>query len=73
MTRPWMRLLALLAPLARPVFAWNHGVVMAWGRQGLERHLADVLIGKPVSTVPEHASVTSGGTPGPDRSPAPES
>jgi uncharacterized protein YndB with AHSA1/START domain len=51
-TKPWMR---LLAPLARPVFAWNHGVVMAWGRQGLERYL------------------TSGETPGPDRSPAPAS
>jgi hypothetical protein len=70
--RPWMR---LLAPLARPVFAWNHGVVMAWGRQGLELHLAHVL-GKPVSTPSlsqGRASVTSGGTPGPDRSPAPES
>jgi len=37
-TKPWMR---LLAPLARPVFAWNHDVVMEWGRQGLERRLAE--------------------------------
>jgi uncharacterized protein YndB with AHSA1/START domain len=35
-TKPWMR---LIAPLARPVFAWNHNVVMDWGRQGLERKL----------------------------------
>ena len=31
-TKPWMR---LLAPLLRPAFAWNHGVVMEWGRKGL--------------------------------------
>jgi len=35
--KPWMR---LIAPLARPVFAWNHAMVMDWGRQGLERLLA---------------------------------
>lgn len=35
-TKPWMR---LVAPLARPVFAWNHRVVMEWGRQGLLRKL----------------------------------
>jgi uncharacterized protein YndB with AHSA1/START domain len=35
-TRPWMR---LLAPIARPVFAWNHGVVMGWGQEGLLRRL----------------------------------
>ena len=36
-TRPWQR---LLAPLARPVFAWNHNVVMGWGYEGLARKLA---------------------------------
>jgi hypothetical protein len=36
-TKPWMR---LIAPLARPVFAWNHNVVMEWGRRGLQRKLA---------------------------------
>jgi uncharacterized protein YndB with AHSA1/START domain len=36
-TQPWMR---ALAPLARPVFAWNHGVVMRWGLEGLTRKLA---------------------------------
>ena len=35
-TKPWMR---MIAPLARPVFAWNHGVVMNWGREGLTRLL----------------------------------
>lgn len=29
-----------LAPLARPVFGWNHDVIMEWGRQGLTRLLA---------------------------------
>jgi len=37
-TRPWQR---LLAPVLRPVFAWNHNVVMGWGQQGLSRKLAD--------------------------------
>ena len=36
-TRPWMR---IAAPLLRPVFAWNHGVVMRWGCEGLTRKLA---------------------------------
>jgi uncharacterized protein YndB with AHSA1/START domain len=31
-TQRWMR---PLVPVARPIFAWNHDVVMAWGRQGL--------------------------------------
>ncbi len=35
-TKPWMR---LVVPLARPVFAWNHRVVLEWGRQGLTRKL----------------------------------
>jgi uncharacterized protein YndB with AHSA1/START domain len=35
-TQPWMR---FVAPIARPVFAWNHGVVMGWGREGLNRLL----------------------------------
>ena len=36
-TRPWMN---LLATLARPLLAWNHAVVMAWGEEGLEQRLA---------------------------------
>jgi hypothetical protein len=36
-TRWWMN---LLAPVARPVFKWNHDQVMEDGRRGLERLLA---------------------------------
>lgn len=35
-TRRWMN---LLAPLARPVFRWNHDVVMGWGAEGVARRL----------------------------------
>jgi uncharacterized protein YndB with AHSA1/START domain len=35
-TRPWMN---AIAPLARPVFAWNHDVVMSQGEQGIRRLL----------------------------------
>jgi hypothetical protein len=36
-TKWWM---TLLSPLARPLFAWNHDVVMRRGREGLARRLA---------------------------------
>jgi hypothetical protein len=32
----WMK---WLAPVARPLFEWNHDVIMDWGRQGLVRRL----------------------------------
>jgi uncharacterized protein YndB with AHSA1/START domain len=35
-TKPWMR---LLTPVARPVFEWNHDVVMSWGASGLAKRL----------------------------------
>jgi hypothetical protein len=35
--KPWMR---VAAPLLEPVFAWNHGVVMRRGGEGLARWLA---------------------------------
>jgi uncharacterized protein YndB with AHSA1/START domain len=35
-TKPWMN---LLAPVARPVFKWNHDVVMGWGAEGLSKKL----------------------------------
>ena len=35
-TRPWTN---LLAPVARPLFKWNHDVVMDWGADGLARRL----------------------------------
>lgn len=40
-TKPWMN---LIAPLARPLFKWNHDVVMKWGAQGLARRLGAVVI-----------------------------
>ncbi len=36
--RPWMR---WLAPLAAPLYRWNHDAVMAAGGTGLARYLAD--------------------------------
>jgi hypothetical protein len=35
-TKPWMN---LLAPVARPVFEYNHDTVMHWGGEGLARRL----------------------------------
>jgi hypothetical protein len=35
-SRRWMN---LVAPLLRPVFAWNHAVAMRWGGEGLARRL----------------------------------
>lgn len=35
-TRWWMN---TLAPLAGPLFAWNHDVIMGWGEAGLREHL----------------------------------
>jgi uncharacterized protein YndB with AHSA1/START domain len=40
-TAPWMN---LLAPVARPVFAWNHDYVMRAGGEGLARHLSARLV-----------------------------
>lgn len=40
-TRPWMN---LLAPIARPLFAWNHDYVMARGGEGLARLLGVRLL-----------------------------
>ena len=40
-TQAWMN---LLAPVARPLFAWNHNVVMAWGGAGLARLLGAHLL-----------------------------
>ena len=36
-TKPWQR---RLAPIFRPVFTWNHSVVMGWGLAGLTAKLA---------------------------------
>jgi len=40
-TEPWMN---LLAPIARPLFAWNHDVVMRQGGEGLARRLSTRLV-----------------------------
>lgn len=34
--KTWMN---YLAPLARPIFKWNHDIVMSWGARGLEKRL----------------------------------
>lgn len=40
-TKTWMN---FIAPLARPLFRWNHDVVMSWGAKGLARRLGAVVI-----------------------------
>ncbi len=40
-TKAWMN---LLGPVARPVFAYNHDVVMRWGGEGLARRLGCNLL-----------------------------
>lgn len=40
-TKWWMN---LLAPIARPLFEWNHNVVMSWGAKGLSEKLGVSVI-----------------------------
>lgn len=40
-TKAWMN---LIAPLARPLFKWNHDIVMGWGAKGLARRLGIAVI-----------------------------
>src|SRR5437763_4783545 len=40
-TKRWMN---LLAPIARPLFEWNHNVVMSWGAKGLEKRLGASVV-----------------------------
>jgi hypothetical protein len=40
-TKAWMN---ALAPVARPVFEYNHNVVMRWGGEGLARRLGCNLL-----------------------------
>lgn len=35
-TKQWMK---RLAPIARPLFQWNHDVIMRWGAEGLAKRL----------------------------------
>jgi hypothetical protein len=39
-TKRWM---ILLEPLARPLFRWNHDVIMGWGAEGLSKRLGASL------------------------------
>jgi uncharacterized protein YndB with AHSA1/START domain len=43
-TKPWMN---VLSPIARPIFRWNHDVIMRWGEEGLNRYLAAINTHKP--------------------------
>ena len=40
-TKQWMN---LLAPIARPLFEWNHDVVMSWGAEGLRKRLGTSVV-----------------------------
>jgi hypothetical protein len=42
-TKPWMN---LLEPVARPLFKWNHDVIMGWGAEGLSKRLRAEVIGE---------------------------
>ncbi|MES2430293.1 MAG: SRPBCC family protein [Bacteroidota bacterium] len=41
-TKKWMN---IFAPLLRPLFKWNHDVVMKWGAKGLAKKLNVELVG----------------------------
>ena len=45
-TKRWMN---LLSPIARPVFEYNHDVVMRWGGQGLAQRLGVELLASGLS------------------------
>ncbi len=40
-TKRWMN---LIAPIARPLFEWNHNVVMSWGAKGLAERLGASVV-----------------------------
>jgi hypothetical protein len=40
-TRAWMN---LMGPVAKPIFKWNHDVVMRWGGEGLARRIGARLL-----------------------------
>jgi Polyketide cyclase / dehydrase and lipid transport len=42
-TAPWMN---AVAPVARPVFEWNHHAIMRWGGEGLARRLGARLLAR---------------------------
>lgn len=40
-SKGWMN---LLAPLAKPIFKWNHDIVMSWGAEALENRLGAKVV-----------------------------
>ena len=44
-TKQWMN---LISPIARPLFKWNHNVVMSWGAKGLEKRLGATVIAQDI-------------------------
>ena len=40
-TKAWMN---FLSPVARPLFEWNHNVVMSWGAKGLAERLGASVV-----------------------------
>ena len=48
-TKLWMN---LLSPIARPLFEWNHNVVMSWGAQGLAKRLGVDVIESAITDAP---------------------
>ena len=40
-TKQWMN---LISPIARPLFKWNHNVVMSWGAKSLEERLGASVV-----------------------------
>jgi hypothetical protein len=55
-TKPWMN---LLTPLARPIFEWNHDVIMRQGGEGLAR-LLDVRLVRVEGTHQSQAALVRG-------------
>jgi uncharacterized protein YndB with AHSA1/START domain len=49
-TKRWMN---LLTPLARPLFEWNHNVVMNWGAEGLAKRLGVSVIAQETRSADE--------------------
>ncbi len=59
-TKPWM---VRLSFILRPVFRWNHGVVMERGRRGLVDRLAQIQFGASLPEDETHAGGANGGCP----------
>lgn len=43
-SKPWMN---VIAPVAKPLFKWNHDIIMGWGAEGLSKRMnAQIFEGK---------------------------